>query len=326
MFYSSTQRKFWTFSSEEELRKLRCQTNQNIRQKHEASGKDCSKLLTPDEELMVCQYYHNRLREFCVKFQPPMPKSVMASASSYFKRVYLQNSVMEHHPKIIMLTCVYMACKVEEFNVSIMQFVGNIRARSEERERAVDVILNNELQLLQLLNFHLTVHNPIRPLEGFLIDMKTRHRSADEVEKLRRFAEEYLDKSFLSDACLLFPPSQVALAALWHSGNNVGMDVLSYVHQCLSKNGDGADQSLLLSQIKKVQEVVGHVTQLDASLVEEAKAKLAAVGSLEVTHDSQGTKRRLGTDQQGKQAGKRKAKQAKSEQGDGGLLTLSSLE
>ncbi|XP_019646824.1 PREDICTED: cyclin-H-like [Branchiostoma belcheri] len=325
MFYSSTQRRSWTFSGADELAKLRCHANQNVRERHQAGGRDCSKLLTPEEELLVCQYYHGRLRDFCVKFNPPMPKSVMATASAYFKRVYLQNSVMEHHPKIVMLTCVYMACKVEEFNVSIMQFVGNIRARSEERERAVDVILNNELQLLQLLNFHLTVHSPIRPLEGFLIDMKTRHRSAEEVENLRCRAEEYLDKSFLSDACLLFPPSQVALAALWHAGNSVGTDVLSYVHQCLSKSSDKADQSVLLNQIKKVQDVVGSVTQLDASLVEEAKAKLAAVGSVEVSHDSQGGKRKL-ADQQGKQAGKKKAKQGKSEQGEGGLLTLSTLE
>lgn len=63
----------------------------------------------------------------------------------------------------------YLACKVEEFNVSISQFIANIKG---DREKAADIILNNELLLMQQLNFHLAVHNPFRPVEGLLIDIK----------------------------------------------------------------------------------------------------------------------------------------------------------
>lgn len=66
-------------------------------------------------------------------------------------------------------TSVYLACKVEEFNVSITQFVANI---SGDRERAMDIILSQELLLMQRLHYHLTIHNPFRPLEGLLIDIK----------------------------------------------------------------------------------------------------------------------------------------------------------
>lgn len=65
----------------------------------------------------------------------------------------------------------YLACKVEEFNVSIAQFVSNVRG---DREKATDIILNNELLLMQQLKYHLTIHNPYRPLEGLLIDIKVR--------------------------------------------------------------------------------------------------------------------------------------------------------
>lgn len=58
---------------------------------------------------------------------------------------------------------------MEEFNVSIGQFVANIKG---DREKAADIIINNELQLMQQLNYHLTIHNPFRPVEGFLIDIK----------------------------------------------------------------------------------------------------------------------------------------------------------
>lgn len=66
-------------------------------------------------------------------------------------------------------TCVYLACKVEEFNVSIGQFVSNIKG---DRNKAMDIILSNELLLMQHLNYYLTIHNPYRPIEGFLIDIK----------------------------------------------------------------------------------------------------------------------------------------------------------
>lgn len=67
------------------------------------------------------------------------------------------------------VTCIYLACKVEEFNVSIQQFVANLKG---DREKATDIILNNELQLMEQLNFQLSIHNPFRPVEGILIDIK----------------------------------------------------------------------------------------------------------------------------------------------------------
>ena len=69
------------------------------------------------------------------------------------------------------MTAAYLACKVEEFNVSIEQFISNIQGN---KERANDVILNTELLLMQELNFHLSVHNPYRAVEGYLVDVKTR--------------------------------------------------------------------------------------------------------------------------------------------------------
>lgn len=135
---------------------------------------------------MLLRKYEIHLREFCKRFQPPMPRYVIGTAFQYFKRFYIHNSVMNYHPKEIMYennvdscicakcgcfraTCVYLACKVEEFNVSISQFIANIKG---DREKAADIILNNELLLMEQLNFHLAIHNPFRPVEGLLIDIK----------------------------------------------------------------------------------------------------------------------------------------------------------
>ena len=58
---------------------------------------------------------------------------------------------------------------MEEFNVSIRQFVRNLRG---DRDIYANTILTFELLLMDKLHYHLTVHNPYRPMEGFLIDIR----------------------------------------------------------------------------------------------------------------------------------------------------------
>lgn len=70
------------------------------------------------------------------------------------------------------LTCAFLACKVDEFNVSSAQFVNNLRDSPAGQEKTLEQILEYELLLIQQLNFHLIVHNPYRPFEGLLIDLK----------------------------------------------------------------------------------------------------------------------------------------------------------
>ncbi|CAG2116227.1 unnamed protein product, partial [Medioppia subpectinata] len=151
------------------------------------------------------------LRDFCRKFSPPMPKSVIGTAFQYFKRFYLNNSVMDFHPKHIIVTCVYLAAKVDEFNVSMNQFVANVKG---DRAKASDIVLNNELLLMQQLKYHLNVYNPLRPIEGFLIDLKTRYPQCGDPEKLRPHIDHFIDMSLFTDACFLFSPSQIALSAV----------------------------------------------------------------------------------------------------------------
>ncbi|XP_071438799.1 cyclin-H [Hetaerina americana] len=242
MYPSSTQKKFWTFSEEGDLDRSRLEANRKFVIKHGGHMSEEQQerfFLTPSEESLLRRQYELQLREFCRKFQPPMPRSVAGTSFHYFKRFYLHNSVMDYHPKEILVTCVYLACKVEEFNVSISQFVGNIRG---DREKASDIILNNELLLMQQLNYHLTVHNPFRPIEGLLIDIKTRCPTLKDPERLRPGMEEFLDRCLWTDACLVYSPSQLALAALLHSTSKVQENLDSYVTDTLFGGEKGASR------------------------------------------------------------------------------------
>ena len=178
MFPTSTQAQHWMFKSETELNVQRSKTNQLFidrwsvhrvtililtficsHQSSVPSGASEEYFLTEQEEVDVVFYFSVKLREFCDKFKPPMPNYVKGTSFHYFKRFYLNNSVMNYHPKEILVTAVYLACKVEEFNVSMQQFVANVQGN---QERATRIILNNELLLMQELQFHLTIHNPFR--------------------------------------------------------------------------------------------------------------------------------------------------------------------
>lgn len=158
------------------------------------------------------------------------------------------------------LTCAYLSCKVDEFNVSSTQFVGNLQESQAGQERALEQILEYELLLIQQLNFHLVVHNPYRPLEGFLIDLKvrlkpgcrqflpkctplvdamllcqadylsvwflhfqTRYPLLENPEMLRKSAEDFLNRAAMTDAGLLFSPSQIALTAVLNSAARAGL-------------------------------------------------------------------------------------------------------
>ncbi|XP_049885700.1 cyclin-H [Pectinophora gossypiella] len=292
MFSTSSQRKFWTFSDESELARLREKQNLEYIAKHGAHIDEFQRynfFLAPDEERLLLRQYDLFLKEFCKKFCPPMPKGVIGTAFHYFKRFYLYNSTMDYHPKEILATCVYLSCKVEEFNVSIGQFVANLRG---DREKASDIILNLELLLMQQLNYHLIIHNPFRPVEGFLIDIKTRCTLANP-ERLRTGIDEFLEKVFLTDACLLYAPSQIALAAVLHAASKEQENLDSYVTDMLFREAGPDKLAILIEAVRKIRSLVKMVETPAREKVRAIEKKLDRCRNQENNPDSEVYKRRM---------------------------------
>ncbi|KAM9331310.1 cyclin-H [Gastrophryne carolinensis] len=259
MYHSSTQKKFWTFPNEDELHRLRAQANSRWRARVRGTGQvqlyDIFNV-EPQEELIICKHYERKLLDFYNVFKPAMPKSVLGTACMYFKRFFLNNSVMEHHPRIISLACAFLACKVDEFNVSSVQFVGNLPESPANQEKILEQILEYELLLIQQLNFHLIVHNPYRPFEGYLIDLKTRYPMLENPEILRKTADDFLNRVSLTDACLLFTPSLIALTAVLSSASRAGINLESYLLECLSLKDSKETMAHLLDGMKRLKLLV----------------------------------------------------------------------
>lgn len=229
-----------------------------------------AKYLTMPEERLLVQHYEYVLKEFCGKFSPSMPKYVVGTTMAYMKRFYLENSVMDYHPRDVMLTSLYLACKVEEFNVSIAQFVGNLKG---DRNKAADTVLSYELMVMEKLHFHLTVHNPYRPLDGFFIDLKTRFRDElSQPEVLRKNADAFVDKSLNTDVMLLYPPAHIALAALIHAANDSKVELDPYLS--LVVEGDEERQAMLKSNLSKIQKLVRKLPMINRENVRKIEQKL----------------------------------------------------
>ncbi|KAK5871337.1 hypothetical protein PBY51_004222 [Eleginops maclovinus] len=260
MFHNSSQGKYWILKNEDDIEQKRCKANQKFRHKILESGKPGvseSLFLERHEEDVLFRHYERRMLDFCNAFKPAMPKSVVGTGIMYFRRFYLHNTIMEYHPRIIMLTCAYLSCKVEEFNVSSTQFVGNLLQETPAgQERVLEQILEFELLLIQQLKFHLVVHNPYRPMEGLLIDLKTRYPALENPESLRKSADDFLTQATITDAGLMFPPSQIALTAILNSASRASLSMESYLNECLGLKEDKETLSKMYESMRRMKTIL----------------------------------------------------------------------
>ncbi|KAK0093944.1 hypothetical protein PV326_012293 [Microctonus aethiopoides] len=290
MFPTSTQKKYWMFADENDLTHLRQKTNAAFIEKYGGNMTPEQKeqyFLSDVEERTLLKFYELQLRDFCKRFSPPMPRATIATALHYFKRFYLRNSVMNYHPKEILVTCVYLSSKVEEFNVSISQFVANLKG---DREKASDIVLNNELLLMQQLNYNLTVHNPFRPVEGLMIDIKTRYSSLDNPERLRPHIDDFLEKVFLTDSVLLYAPSQIALAAILHAASKISANLDNYVTDILFSREHLAG---IIEAVRKIRSMAKSIDIPNKEVVKALEKKLDKCRNQENNPDSEIYKKRM---------------------------------
>ena len=156
-----------------------------------------------------------------------IPPKVRGTALTYFHRFYLHHSVMDAEPKSIMMAAVYVACKTEEHYIAAEDL-----ARMAKQDPSI--VLREELNLLNGINFDLIVHHPYRPLLGiqFLLhdlggaaaggdargerggggDAHPFASTREGREETMRRARHAADAAMMTDAPLLFAPGLLALA------------------------------------------------------------------------------------------------------------------
>lgn len=111
-----------------------------------------------EEELKLLRFYQKHIQKVCGGLG--LPPGVTATALCFFKRFYLAASPLDHEPRTLMLTCIYVACKAEECYMPAEEF-----CRKVSQEPAG--VLRSEVPLLQGLHFDLVVYSPQTSLAAF---------------------------------------------------------------------------------------------------------------------------------------------------------------
>ncbi|KAJ7431825.1 hypothetical protein B0H11DRAFT_2180008 [Mycena galericulata] len=209
LYEASTQFKNWRYSSDS-LDGVRASLNaaavaviRNTFEADEPGSSSAVSFLTPNEEAPSCS-------TLCGFFR--FPEEVEATAVSYLKRFYLKNTVMDWHPKNVMLTALFLATKTTNNPISLEAYTNNIPKTNPSD------VLDLEFLVAQSLGFEFAVWHAHRALWGIWLDLQNApgappDRAASQ-SGIYDAALRHVRISRLSDAELIYAPSQIALASL----------------------------------------------------------------------------------------------------------------
>lgn len=214
LYEGSTQYKSWRYSPEQ-LEQVRTSLNAAavavIRNTFEADEPGSSEdvlFLNANEEQLLVKLYITKIPQLCGHFR--FPEEVEATAISYLKRFYLKNTVMDWHPKNVMLTALFLATKTTNNPISLESYTSNIPKTSNSD------VLDLEFLVSQSLNFEFAVWHAHRALWGIWLDLQTLPDVSEDLrpQDVYDIAIKHVRASRFTDIELIYTPSQIALASL----------------------------------------------------------------------------------------------------------------
>ncbi|KAJ3222498.1 hypothetical protein HK099_002252 [Clydaea vesicula] len=307
-YHQSSQFRNWIFT-QEDLDNLRKSENQEavqrvkaVLEKELAANNKIDELKTirfisDRDQLIYCKFYESKIKGYCGKSNLNFDLSIQATATAFFKRFYLKNSIMDYDPKIFVLTCLFLAAKVENCALPLDEFIKRIKINPPQPSQ----ILESEFELSKGINFDYAVHHPFWPLHGYLLDMQTFfYQSSTSIPNLSQKISTTYSKalsiaknSLLTDLMFTNWPSQIAMACLFLAAKETNFveDVDSYFKSrlkdesekifSLSENeinlklvegsdgdvGDGGEK--LLFKLREMVERLGNILKEAKNMVPE---------------------------------------------------------
>lgn len=278
LFEQTSQFIHWRFTKDELVR-LRTANNkqgvvrvlESLRKEQQVTGtastleaEATENLLTPEEELQLIDYYLQMIKTYAKIYQgykllsPEALNYVKSTAINFMKRFYLHNVVFDYPPKSIMLTCFYLATKVENAFMKIEDFLRPIVAAEKKRggNRALTKssdILDLEFVVIQSLQFELAVHHPYRSAYGFYLDMQE-SLSEDRLLLKETYdrTQHFIEQSLYTDLVFIYQPSQIALGAFKLAAKEKELDADAY----LTQRFDAKSLELLYPILDDIQDTI----------------------------------------------------------------------
>ncbi|EGF80229.1 hypothetical protein BATDEDRAFT_88645 [Batrachochytrium dendrobatidis JAM81] len=239
LYEQTSQYKHWQFTAEKLMEKrlqvntdgvartleaLRLENELKQSESTDSSASPGSECVTWKEQLDYCRFYEGKIIDYCKFFG--FDKTVQATAIVFFKRFYLNNTVMDYDPKIILMTCLFLSTKVENSLMPLDEFLSKVPKSPD-----ASVMIHLEFVLSKGIQFEYSVHHPYWPLHGFFLDIQTfiqssqpRGKHPDLIKRLYAVynqATDLITSSLISDALFMYMPSQIALAAIQEMASHV---------------------------------------------------------------------------------------------------------
>ncbi|KAI0307791.1 cyclin-like protein [Multifurca ochricompacta] len=299
LFQSSTQYKNWRFS-EEQLMATRTTLNEAavaaIRNTFESDSPGSSsdiQFLDAHEEHLLVKLYITKISQLCGHFR--FPEEVEATGITYLKRFYLKNTVMDWHPKNVMLTALFLATKTTNHPISLESYTSNI-----PRTNPSDV-LDLEFLVAQSLAFEFAVWHAHRAFWGIWLDEISQAPPHEQLQAIYDTALQHIRTSRLTDVELIYPPSQIALACLslshpeiaasWARSKHAdtALEAIESIKRTITRDGDIPSVDVVreidrrLKICKNPEKVVGSKAYLLKKAKEEKEAELKRVRKAEST-------------------------------------------
>ncbi|SPO26220.1 related to Cyclin H [Ustilago trichophora] len=228
-YAQTSQARNWRFSPST-LSSIRASGNQAARRRLESlwneenastSASTSIPFLSVSDELALITYYLNKVTQITNALR--LPELVESTAITYVKRFYLTNTCMDFHPKNIVITCIFLASKAENYPLNLKDFARKLAGKAAGDAKAVEenrkIVLELEFLVSQSLKFEYGVRGALRGLYGLMLDLQQSLDGGllgrEKVHKLAADAHAKLAQARLTDAEFIYTPSQIALACLW---------------------------------------------------------------------------------------------------------------
>lgn len=140
----------------------------------------------------------------------------LATAHVYLSRFLLRASVREVNLYLLVTTCVYLACKVEECPQYIRSLVSEARSLWPEFIPPDPTkVTEFEFYLLEELESYLIVHHPYKSMEQIVNVLKQPpyeiKLAADDIQN----CWSLINDSYINDVHLIYPPHIIAMACMF---------------------------------------------------------------------------------------------------------------
>eukprot|EP01099_Mayorella_cantabrigiensis_P007234 TRINITY_DN6319_c0_g1_i1.p1 TRINITY_DN6319_c0_g1~~TRINITY_DN6319_c0_g1_i1.p1 ORF type:complete len:171 (+),score=30.36 TRINITY_DN6319_c0_g1_i1:25-513(+) len=158
-FTTSSQKARWIWKKDALLERRTLLFNQRLEEVANSLGIPrnvaSTLVLTIEEEEAFKQYYAHKIPLICVNIN--VPDKVSLTGLTYFKRFYMKQTVQKYHPKDILPTCIFLACKTEESNIPVEQIAKPLNSQ-------IETIIQTEVVVLDTIDFDLMIYHPSRTL------------------------------------------------------------------------------------------------------------------------------------------------------------------